>query len=93
MEAKDTVMGNEKKSELWKQAQKDGSNPYNEFTPDELMTELVAYHQAEISFKAGRTWGIQCEKSYGHDDYKAGYKQALKDVRQGKWEGNNAKSK
>lgn len=53
------LLSDEKKAELWKQAQKEGSNPYNDFTPGELMTELVIQAQAEISFSAGKQVGFE----------------------------------
>jgi len=37
----------EDKERLWKQAQKEGSNPMCEFTPDELMTELIIEAQLQ----------------------------------------------
>ena len=82
MEAKDTVMSLDVFN-LWSSAWHIENDVAELHMRAEFLSrwELAKLeHQAEISFKAGMYRGIEIEKSYRHDDYKAGIREVVRYV-------------
>ena len=80
MIAKDTVMNDKAMARVLEYERQRKYPKRKQFNYEDAIYDdekAIAKAQAKISFKAGVSWGVKCEKSYRHSDYKAGIKEVV----------------